>query len=221
MKITKYAQSCILIELENKKILIDPGKYCYNDNFKPEDWKNIDILLLTHGHKDHCLPEAVEIIYKNNQPIIMGSKWVGEILSEKNIPVEMLKSGQTKKLQNISITATIAKHGEHPDMSISPKEVIGFLIQEKQIVYHCSDTLYFKDKPYADIVLVPISNDWITMSPMEAAVFIKEINPKMVIPIHYDSPQHPMDPNRFLEEMKESNIKVRILNNGESIEINF
>lgn len=219
MKITKYPQSCILLELENKKILIDPGKYCYDGNFKPEDWKNIDILLLTHGHKDHCLPEAVEIIYKNNKPIIIGSRWVGEILSEKNIPVEILEVGQTKKLDSIIITAVKAKHGEKPDMSTSPKEVIGFLIQEKQSLYHCSDTLYLKDKPYADIVLVPISNDWITMGPMEAAVFVKEINPKMVIPIHYDSPQHPMDPNKFLEEMKEFNIKVQILNNGEDIEI--
>lgn len=220
MKITKYAQSCVLIELKNKKILIDPGTYCYDENFKPEDWKNIDILLLSHGHRDHCLPEAVGIIYKNNKPLIIGSKWVGEILSEKNIPVEIFEVGQVKKLDKISIKAVRAKHGEHPDMSSSPKETIGFLIQEKQSVYHCSDTLYFKDKPCADIVLVPISDDWITMGPMEAVIFVKEINPKIVIPFHYDSPQHPMDPNKFLDEMKETNIKVEILNNGESIEIN-
>lgn len=220
MKITKYAQSCVLIELKNKNILIDPGEYCYGENFKPEDWKNIDILLLTHGHKDHCLSEAVEIIYKNNKPIIVGSKWVGEILSEKNIPLEVLEVGQAKTINSISITAVRAKHGEHPDMSTSPKEIIGFLIQEKQSIYHCSDTLYLKDKPYADIVLVPISNDWITMGPMEAAVFIKEIKPKMAIPIHYDSPRHPMDPNKFSNEMKDSGIKVRILNDEEHIEIN-
>lgn len=220
MKITKYAQSCVLIELENKKILIDPGKYCYDKNFKPEDWKNIDVFLLTHGHKDHCLPEAVEIIYKNNKPIIMGSKWVGEILSEKNIPVEIFEASQIKKLNNISITAVRAKHGEHPDMAFSPKEVIGFLIQEKQSIYHCSDTLYLKDKPYADIVLVPISNRGVTMGPVEAAIFIKEIKPKMAIPIHYDNPRHPMDPNKFSDEMKDSGITVRILNDEEHIEIN-
>ncbi|MDD5625980.1 MAG: MBL fold metallo-hydrolase [Patescibacteria group bacterium] len=219
MKITKYAQSCVLIELENKKILIDPGKFCYDGDFKPEDWGNIDILLLTHGHHDHCLPEAVEIICKNNQPMIIGSKWVGKILSEKNIPVEIFEPGQIKKLDNITITAVKANHGVNPDMPVDPEETIGFLIQEKQSIYHCSDTLYFKEKPYADIVLVPISNDWITMGPMEATVFVKEINPKMAIPIHYDSPRHPMDPNKFLEEMKGSDIKVQILKNGESIEI--
>lgn len=219
MKITKYAQSCFLIKLEKKNILIDPGKYCYDENFKPADWKNIDILLLTHGHKDHCLPEAIEIISKNNKPIIIGSKWVGEILSKKMIPVEVLDIGQTKKLNGISIEAIRAKHGEHPNMSSSPKEVIGFLIHAEKSVYHCSDTLFLKDKPYADIVLVPISDDWVTMGPIEVAAFVKEINPKIAIPMHYDSPQHPMDPNKFLNEMKESDIKVQILNKGKSIKI--
>lgn len=219
MRITKFRQSCVLIELEDKKILIDPGEYCYDEKFRYEDWKNIDILLLSHGHKDHCLPEAVEVIYKNNKPIIIGSKWVGEILTEKKISLEILEAGERKKLNNISITAVRAMHGEHPDMSASPKETIGFLIQGKQSVYHCSDTLYLKDKPYADVVLVPISNDWITMGPREAAIFAKEINPKMAIPIHYDSPKHPMDPKKFSEEMKGSDIKVKILSNGESIEI--
>lgn len=219
MQITKYAQSCVLIELGGKNILIDPGKYCYNENFKPENWKNIDILLLSHGHKDHCLPEAVEIIYKNNKPIIIGSKWCSDILAEKQIPIEILEPNQKKKIDKITIKAVKAMHGEHPKMSASPKEVIGFLIQGSKSIYHCSDTLYLKDKPYADVVLVPICNDWLTMSPEEAAIFIKEIKPKLAIPIHYDSPSHPMDPNEFIKQMKDSNIKVKILNKDESIEI--
>jgi len=220
MKITKYPQSAILLEIEDKRILIDPGKYCYDESFKPNNWEKIDILLLTHGHKDHCLPEAVEIIFKNNKPVIIGSKWVGNILSEKNIPVEVLDIGQTKKIGDIFITAVMAKHGDHPNAHSSPKETIGFLIKVKQSVYHCSDTLYLKDKPYADVVLVPISNDWITMGPTEAAIFIKEIKPRLAIPIHYEGIDHPMDPQKFLDEMSKSGINVQILKNRETIEIN-
>jgi len=219
MKITKYEQSCILVETNEKRILIDPGKYCYGGDFKPEDWKNIDILLITHGHHDHCMPEAIEIINKNNKLLIFGSKWVGEILAAKNIAIEVLETNQEKKIDNIIIKAIKANHGEHPDMKESPGHTIGFLIQGDKSVYHCSDTLYMKDKPYADIVLVPISNNWVTMGSEEAALFVNEIKPKLAIPIHYDSENHLRDPTRFLEAMKNSNIPVKILNPKETVEL--
>jgi L-ascorbate metabolism protein UlaG (beta-lactamase superfamily) len=38
MKITKHPQSAVLIEYKGKRILIDPGSYCYSENFKPQDW---------------------------------------------------------------------------------------------------------------------------------------------------------------------------------------
>ena len=42
MKITKYPQSCLMIETNNKKILVDPGKLKYEDRFL-EEWKEADI----------------------------------------------------------------------------------------------------------------------------------------------------------------------------------
>lgn len=39
MKITKYPQSCLLVETNDKKLLIDPGSLKYQDKFL-EEWKN-------------------------------------------------------------------------------------------------------------------------------------------------------------------------------------
>lgn len=218
MKLTKYSLSCFLIEVNNKRILIDPGKYCYNGDFKPEDWKNINILLLTHGHKDHSLPEAVDIIYKKNKPLILGSKWVADEM-KSDTPIKILEPQEKIKTGNITIIAIKAVHGIHPKMKKAPGQTIGFLIKGNKSVYHCSDCVYMKKKPYADVVLVPISNDYVTMGPEEASKFIKDIKPKLAIPMHYDGPMHPMDPEKFINEMKDSNIKVKILKNNESIRI--
>jgi len=220
MKITKHIHSCFLIETGGKRILIDPGSFCYDDKFRPEDWKDIDILLITHGHSDHCFPEAVEIINKNNKPLIIGSKWVKDILLESNIDVETFEPGQEKKIENIKITAIRAMHGEIPKMKQSPREVIGFLVDDgKTSVYHCADTLYMKDKPYADVVLVPITDMCLTMDPKEARIFVEEIKPKLAIPIHFESPKHPVDPNEFIAEMKDSDVKAIVLENRKSIEV--
>ena len=42
MKLTKYAQSCFLIETEGKKILIDPGNCVEEENIK--SFRDIDFL---------------------------------------------------------------------------------------------------------------------------------------------------------------------------------
>ena len=55
MKITKYGQSCVLIETKGKRILIDPGDYEFKDSFLEKDWTNIDVILITHMHGDHYI----------------------------------------------------------------------------------------------------------------------------------------------------------------------
>lgn len=49
MKITKYPQSCLLVETKGKKILIDPGTLKYKEEYF-DVWNNVDIILITHKH---------------------------------------------------------------------------------------------------------------------------------------------------------------------------
>ena len=216
MKITKYPQSCVLIEANGKNILIDPGKYTYEQiDMKPEDWKNIDILLLTHEHADHMMPEAIKIIAKNNNPVILTNKPVHDILEKEGIKSEILNPGQERIIENIKITGVKSKHGDLPSGNLAP-EVIGFLIDDK--IYHPGDTVYLKEKPYADIVFVPICGT-VVMDAKEVVRFVKEIKPKLVIPIHYSSPVYPATTDEFEKEIKKTNLNYKILKNKESIEV--
>ena len=73
MKITKYPQSCCLIEYKGKTILNDPGKYLYAmTEEKPEDFRNINLILFTHDHGDHIDVDPTKIIWEINNR--MGSK---------------------------------------------------------------------------------------------------------------------------------------------------
>ena len=208
MKIIKYAQSCVLIELKNKRILIDPGNYCF-EKMKSEDFKHINVLLITHRHADHCFIDAIKIINENNKPVILTNKETESILKENGINSEILGINETKKIDEISIKAIKAKHGLPRDKIIP--ECIGFLINNK--IYHPGDTVNFDDKPYAEIVFVPIAGPEINIE--TAFQFVNDIKCKIAIPIHYDSPYFPADPKDFLNKMIDSNIKVRILGFGE------
>lgn len=216
-KITKYPQSAILIEYQNKRILIDPGSFCYNENFSPNDWGKIDILLITHTHKDHFVPEAIKIIKQNNPSLlIFSNQEVKEKLLSEGIECEIINPGEIKKVDNLKILGVKSIHGDLPSdaSSIIKPDVIGFLIDDN--FYHPGDTIYLKEKPKAEIIFVPICGT-VVMNPKEAARFSKEINPKLTIPIHYDNSRFPVDVDEFVDEMKGYDIKV--LKNGESISI--
>ena len=213
MKITKYPQSAILLDYKDKKILIDPGKYCYRNNFSANDWGKIDILLITHEHADHCLPEAIKVIKENNpELVILSNKSVQSILLKERIKSDALELDDTKNVNGIEITGIKSVHGDMPNGKHKP-EVTGFLIDNK--VYHPGDTVYMKDKPSAEIVFVPISGV-VVMNPEEAAQFATEVRAKIAVPIHYDNPDYPVQVLDFQRAMGDGAI---VLANGESVEV--
>jgi L-ascorbate metabolism protein UlaG (beta-lactamase superfamily) len=217
MKLTKYPQSCILFEYKNKRILIDPGKFVYSQtDMKPEDWKDIDILLLTHEHSDHAMPEAIKVIVQNNNPVILTNKVVHGILKDEGINSEILEPGQEKVIDDIKITGVKSKHGDMTPFGKPTPDVTGFLIDDK--LYHPGDSLYLDEKPYADIVCVPVGGI-VVMDGKEAAKFVNEIKPKLAIPIHYSNPIHPATTDEFEKAMSDSDVEVKVLENKESMEV--
>jgi L-ascorbate metabolism protein UlaG (beta-lactamase superfamily) len=206
MKIIKYAQSCVLVQIDNKNILIDPGNY----GLDLENLKDVDIILITHKHEDHCSIEAIKTILDNSNPLIITNKEVNELLKNNGIDSNILDVGKSKQINEINIKAIKGKHGLPPN-NIIPED-IGFLINDK--IYHPGDTVNFEGKPYADLVLVPIVGPELNID--TAVQFVNEIKCKIAIPIHYDSPRFPANPEDFLNKMKNSNIEVKILKFGES-----
>ena len=213
MKITKYPQSAILIEeYKGKRILIDPGSFCYSESFKPEDWGKVDILLFTHIHGDHFMPEVAKKLLEINPDILIASNdEVCAELAKVNIACKVLLPGQEIDIDEIKICGVKSTHGDLPNGKPKP-DVIGFLIDDK--FYHPGDTIYLDEKPYADVVFVPICGV-VVMNVQEAAKFISVINPKIAIPIHFDNPNYPVEPNAFAGAVK----TAKLLQNGESIEL--
>jgi len=214
MKITKYPQSCVLIGHKNKNILIDPGDLVYEQtDVKPEDFKDIDVMLLTHNHGDHTDPEAIKLI---KPKLILTNQQTHDLLKENNIDSEIIPPEEEKTIDNIKITGVRSQHGPLPNGKPAP-DVIGFLIDD--VAYHPGDTIYLIEKPYADVVFVPICGT-VVMDPEEAVRFIDDINPKLAIPIHYSNSKYPLGTDKFEQEIKKTNLNYKILKNKESMEVN-
>jgi len=218
MKITKYPQSCLLIETKGKKILIDPGTLKYKEEYF-DIWNSVDIILVTHKHSDHC---NAEILCKINKVIKIYSS--SEVKNTyPGLPISIVKEGEKFDVNNeITIEVVHAEHGYIPPMKTGAKviENIGYIIDDNETrIYVTSDTICFQNDYKCDVLCVPISDYGVVMGAFEASLFAKETNAKLVIPLHADSPKYPVDFD-FVKDMFDKNeVEYEILENDESIEI--
>jgi len=174
MKITKYPQSCLLIESGNKKILVDPGNLSYEDSFL-NDWKDVDLILITHKHGDHCYAEVIEEIVKNGKTKIYSSKEVQE--ANIDLPINIVKDKDVFDFEEIRIEVVKGVHGYLPHLkgTFEINENIGFILNiEGKRIYITSDTICFKNEYKCDVLAVPVSGHGLVMGPPEEALLATE-----------------------------------------------
>lgn len=215
MEITKYPQSCVMVEINNKKILIDAGGLKYQEKFF-EAWKKADIILITHKHTDHV---KADILKELNIPIY-STREVQNEFPELNINI--VKENGTITFGDLKIEVVKAVHGYNPNLK-DGKEVfenVGYIIDDgKHRFYSTSDTICFKNDYKADIVALPVTAYGLTMSSYEAALFAKELGAKLVLPVHMDNDMYPTDLNYLKENFEKFDIKYKVLNIEETIKI--
>ncbi|HCC03401.1 MAG TPA: hypothetical protein DEP51_00880 [Clostridiales bacterium] len=216
MKITKYPQSCLLIETKGKKILIDPGILKYKDEYF-NIWNNVDIILITHKHPDHCNTAVLEKLDKSI--LIYSTKEVKD--ANENLSINIIKESDILKLGDITIEVVHAIHGYQP--LLKGKEInenVGYIIDDgENRLYTTSDTICFKNDYKANVLCVPITGHGLTMSAFEAALYAKEVGANVTIPVHMDNPAFPPDLNYFKEMFEKYEAEYEILENDETIEI--
>ena len=178
------------IQLDGKKILVDPWLENPLSPVKPGDVKDIDLVIVTHDHFDH-LGNTVEVLKNNPKAKFAGifelASFIGEQVGNDRViggniggPMRIDLDGTV-----IEVALTMATH------SASRGSPTGVVIRGKEAtIYHAGDTGVFYSmkligeiyKP--DIALLPIGGHF-TMDPVEAAKAVELIRPKIAVPMHY------------------------------------
>ncbi|WP_127716859.1 metal-dependent hydrolase [Halobacteriovorax sp. HLS] len=205
-EVTWLGQAAFLIKTnEGKRILIDPFIFSNPKtpaSFKDEKlYKNIDLILLTHGHGDHVgdFKKIMELSpnSKISMNADMGNVMLANGLITKDRYFPLNKSGEILPFEDK--TKVIMVRAEHSSsLKIEGKvhyggEPVGYVIQfsNGKSLYHAGDTGVFGDMKMIgsyyrpDLALLPIGGNY-TMGPKEAAFAIDNfIKPKVVVPMHY------------------------------------
>lgn len=224
IKITYYGHSAFKLSDGKNNVIIDPF---LSGNpvspVKPEDIK-VSHIILTHAHGDH-LGDAIKIAQKNDATIIAVFE-LANYCSSKGIKTHDLHIGGSHNFPFGKVKFTIAHHGS----STSDGQYMGapagvIVTMEGKNIYHCGDTGLFYDMKLIgemtpiDIMLVPIGDNY-TMGIDDAVKAVELANPRVAIPMHYNTFDIiKADPSIFGKKLTSIGKNFIIMNYGETIEI--
>ena len=180
MKISKHLHSCLLFELDGYKLLIDPGNITFAEGLvKPEQFADVNSIIITHIHPDHLDIENLKKIIKLSGATVLTNKQVGEKLASENIQFSLLCNGLSQigpfKLEAFTVVHELIMDNPLPQMT-------GLLINDK--VLHPVDSMEDALLKYKGIELLIM----VTMAPFanepRIAAFADQLQPKQILPVH-------------------------------------
>ncbi len=175
MKIKKLGHCCLVVEIDGKRIMTDPGTY----STLQDQEKNIDIVLITHEHQDHLHVDSVKKIIENNIGVkIITNSAVGKILTEAGIVFEKIENGEKGEILGVHFEAYGDKHEEiYGDFG--QVQNTGYFLQEK--LFYPGDAFTNPNK-HVDILALPVAGPWMKLR--HAIDYAKEIKPRICFPVH-------------------------------------
>ncbi|MBI4181431.1 MAG: MBL fold metallo-hydrolase [Candidatus Aenigmarchaeota archaeon] len=171
MQITSFGHSCLLVEEQGKRLLIDPGNLSFPVPPEPGLFGRLDAILLTHEHADHTFPEVLKSIIRDTKAKAITIPAVASLLRQQGLPVHHAGS-LPLRLQGMA-------HGLLPEGLATPENT-GFLIGGRML--HPGDSLAFPPDLRPEILALPVMGPWLTLR--EALAAARRLQPRHLIPIH-------------------------------------
>ena len=225
VKLTWYGHATMDLETGGYKILIDPFFSGNPSASIPADQAQADFILISHGHGDHV--GDVVNIGKRTRALVISNAEISGWLQAKGLTTHAQHIGGGYNHPFGYLKLTLAIHGSGLPDGSNGGNPTGFLLTtlDGQKIYIAADTGLFGDMQMIgeegiDLAVLPIGDNF-TMGPDDALKAVKMIQPKHVVPVHYNTfDVIKQDPNAWAERVEaETSTKVHVLKPGESLTV--
>lgn len=226
-KITFIGHAAFELSDGAKSVLIDPfitgnpSATLSADRFAPQ------AILLTHAHNDH-VGDTVDISTRTGATVITTFE-LANFLASKGAKTIGANHGGTVAFDGGTVKFTQAWHTstyEDGDKVVAPGVPAGLIVRfGGNSFYFAGDTCLFGDmrligEEGIDVAVLPIG-DHFTMGPGDALRAVKFIEPRFVIPCHFNTfPPIKQDGASFVADVeRQTRAKGVLLEPGESYEV--
>lgn len=212
--------------------------------YEPEDFKDVDLWLITHGHEDHLDEAGLDVIGKESA-VVTHKNGLPKLQGAGLDQITTLSWGEVKELTSkgfeITVEAMPAVHGINPLVARLAGGVNGYWVTleksgELISIYITSDTVIKRKvvdalKGRKCDLLVPnlgaarigagmrgkLLMD-LTLSSRKVGKIIEVVRPKVTIPVHFGTFSHYTEPADQISAFAEgAGDRVKMLKPGESI----
>jgi L-ascorbate metabolism protein UlaG (beta-lactamase superfamily) len=212
--ITFIGHSSFLIQTAGSALLVDPvfatRLILMRRQRRPgvlvRDLPRIDAILLTHAHMDHLNIPSLRAVTREMRrrglpaPVALVPRGVRDLVAKLGFSaIHEVDWWQTAALNNLTITATPAKHWGARMFRDTHRGFGGYAIESPgaPTIYHSGDTAYFNGfheiarRLHPKVALLPIgayspdSYRAVHTSPEEALQAFRDLGAETMIPMHY------------------------------------
>ena len=220
-QLTFHGHATVSIHTADSKLVIDPF-FSENPHFLGSlDDIEADYILVTHGHYDH-VADLIGLAERTGATCIATFE-IASFLESQGLSASPQHIGGGVHYPFGYVKLTAALHGgmvNLPGAEAFTTLPAGILINfsSGERFYHAGDTALLTDmqllKGKVDVAVLPIG-DRFTMGPDDAVTAVEFIEPKVVIPCHYDTwPPIEQDANAFAQKVG-NRAKVQVMAPGD------
>lgn len=209
MRIQHFGHSCVLIETDSARILIDPG--AFSSGF--EDQRDLDAVLITHQHYDHIDAEKLPgLLAANPGAELITDPGTHETVEKLRLTARITYPGETLRIGGSTVQVVGGEHAIiHPDIPCVAN--VGYLV-DGGAFYHPGDSFHVPDQR-VDILGLPTGAPWLKAA--EAVEFLRAVAPRIAVPIHEAVLAFPAMHYGLFTNLAPEGTEVRVLENADPL----